>query len=328
MACKTLAHICSRFSDMHSALSSTNFHFPEQTGFYSGKVRDVYFFGQKMAMVATDRISAFDVILPKPIPHKGAILNQMAAYFLEATKELVPNWFESMPDPNVAFGKVCIPIPIEMVVRGYLVGHAWRQYQLGKRMLCGEPMPDGLSEFSKFPKPIITPSTKAQEGHDEDISKGELLDKQIVLPGVYAKMEEYSFLLFAKGQEMAAERGLILADTKYEFGLLDGKVVLMDEVHTPDSSRYFYSEGFEDLVSSGGVPEQLSKEFVRTWLMENGFMGKEGQQIPEMTDEFINRVTNKYLSLFERMTGKTLELKNEPDIANRIEKNIFGILNR
>lgn len=279
-------------------------------------------------MVATDRISAFDVILPRPIPHKGAILNQMAAYFLEATKDLVPNWLEFTPDPNVAFGKVCTPIPIEMVVRGYLVGHAWREYKSGKRILCGEPMPDLLSEFSKFSQPIITPSTKAQEGHDEDISKSELLEKQIVSPEVYAKMEQYSLILFAKGQEMAAERGLILADTKYEFGLLNGEVVLMDEVHTPDSSRYFNSTDFDNLVATGGTPEQLSKEFVRAWLIENGFMGQEGQQIPVMTDEFVNRVTNKYLSLFERLTGKTLELKNEPDIANRIEKNIFGILNR
>ena len=315
-------------SIMSATISSTTFHFPGQTGFYSGKVRDVYFFGSKMAMVATDRISAFDVILPRAIPQKGAILNQMAAHFLEATKDIVPNWLEASPDPNVAFGKVCDPIPIEMVVRGYLVGHAWREYKLGKRILCGEPMPDGLAEFSKFPEPIITPSTKAQKGHDEDISRTEILAQQFVTPEIYSKMEEYSLLLFDKGQEMAMDRGLILADTKYEFGLLNGEVVLMDEVHTPDSSRYYNWEGFDSKVAEGKSPEPLSKEFVRGWLMENGFMGKPGQQIPEMTDEFVKQVTDKYLYLFQRITGKTMELKFDPDIANRIEKNIFGILNR
>ncbi len=310
------------------AIASTAFQFPGQTGFYKGKVRDVYFFGDKMAMVASDRISAFDVILPKPIPQKGAILNQLAAYFLNATKDLVPNWLESVPDPNVSFGKVCKPIPVEMVIRGYLVGHSWREYSAGKREICGVKLPEGLKEFDAFETPIITPTTKASEGHDEDISKQDILKNQLVSPENYEIMKKYTFLLFSKGQEMAKERGLILADTKYEFGLIDGQVTLMDEIHTPDSSRYYYLELFKENIQKGLVPKQLSKEFVRTWLMNNNFMGKAGQVIPDMPESFISQITERYLQLFETLTGHLPILNLETDIANRIEKNIFGILNR
>ncbi len=311
-----------------NTLASTNFIFPGQTGFYRGKVRDVYFFGDRMVMVATDRISAFDVILPRAIPQKGAILNQLAAYFLRHTQNLVPNWLESTPDPNVSFGKVCTPFPVEMVIRGYLTGHAWRVYQSGERTLCGVRMPDGMKEFEAFPEPILTPSTKASEGHDEDISREEILSQGLVPEEHYLKMESYTRALFRKGQEMANARGLILADTKYEFGLRDGTVVLMDEIHTPDSSRYYYSEGFDEIASAGKQPRQLSKEFVRNWLIENGFMGKEGQTVPEMSDEFVNQITDRYLQLFETMTGFLPQLNLDSDIAGRIEKNIFGILNR
>ncbi|HRH35496.1 MAG TPA: phosphoribosylaminoimidazolesuccinocarboxamide synthase [Catalimonadaceae bacterium] len=311
-----------------NSLSSTNFQFPGQTGFYRGKVRDVYFFGNKMAMVATDRISAFDVILPKPIPNKGAILNQLAVHFLNATNHLVPNWLEDSPDPMVSFGKVCQPIPIEMVIRGYLVGHSARMYAKGERILCGEALPEGLKEYAKFPEPIITPSTKASEGHDEDISKIEILNQGLVAREVYETMEKYTRILFQKGQEMAQERGLILADTKYEFGLYQGEVVLMDEIHTPDSSRYYNLENFEEIVNSGNKPEALSKEFVREWLMKNGFMGKEGQVIPEMDEMLVNQISNRYIHLFKRLTGADPQINSEIDIASRIEKNIFGILNR
>lgn len=279
-------------------------------------------------MVATDRISAFDVILPKPIPHKGAVLNQLAAFFLNATRHLVPNWLESVPDPNVSFGKVCQPIPVEMVIRGYLVGHASREYELGKRQLCGVILPNGLKAFDAFPEPIITPSTKATEGHDEDISREEILAKGLVSEANYLEMEQYTRILFKAGQKMAKQRGLILADSKYEFGLFEGKVILMDEIHTPDSSRYFYSKDYELLVNKGKKPEQLSKEFVREWLMENGFMGKSGQSIPDMTESIVNQISNRYISLFKILTGINPEIISENDIASRIEKNIFGILNR
>lgn len=310
------------------AISQTQFQFPGQTGFYRGKVRDVYFFGSKMAMVATDRISAFDVILPKPIPGKGAVLNQLAAYFLKNTKDIVPNWLEETPDPNVSFGKVCQPIAIEMVVRGYLVGHALREYSLGKRKLCGVTLPHGLRAFDPFPNPIITPSTKAAEGHDEDISKEEILAKGLVSKIHYEEMERYSLALFARGQVMAEKQGLILADSKYEFGLFEGKVMLMDEIHTPDSSRYFYAKDYLTKVESGEKPEQLSKEFVREWLMENEFMGKDGQKIPEMTESIVNQISNRYLHLYKILTGNLPTIISENDIASRIEKNIFGILNR
>jgi phosphoribosylaminoimidazole-succinocarboxamide synthase len=311
-----------------NSLSSTDFVFPGQTGFYRGKVRDVYFFGDRMAMVATDRISAFDVILPRAIPQKGAILNQLAAYFLRHTQSIVPNWIEATPDPNVSFGKVCQPVPVEMVIRGYLTGHAWRLYKQGLRLISGVEMPEGMKEYDVFPEPIITPTTKASEGHDQDISREEILGSGLVSQAVYEQMELFTRKLFRKGQEMATERGLILADTKYEFGLLNGRVCLMDEIHTPDSSRYYYEEGFLEITGKGQQPRQLSKEFVRNWLVENSFMGQEGQTIPDMADEFVNQITDRYLQLFETMTGFLPQLNLEVDIAGRVEKNIFGILNR
>ena len=281
-----------------------------------------------MAMVATDRISAFDVVLPRAIPQKGAILNQLAAYFLRHTQNIVPNWIESTPDPNVSFGKVCQAVPVEMVIRGYLTGHAWRLYKQGLRMISGVEMPEGMKEYDAFPEPIITPTTKASEGHDEDISKEAILSSGLVSSELYEQMEVYTRKLFRKGQEMAKERGLILADTKYEFGLIAGQVCLMDEIHTPDSSRYYYEEGFLEITGKGEQPRQLSKEFVRNWLIENGFMGKEGQVVPVMTDDFVNQITDRYLQLFETMTGFLPQLNLDVDIAGRIEKNIFGILNR
>jgi phosphoribosylaminoimidazole-succinocarboxamide synthase len=283
-------------------------------------VRDVYFFKDRMAMVATDRISAFDVVLPRAIPQKGAILNQLAAYFLRHTQNIVPNWIESTPDPNVSFGKVCQPVPVEMVIRGYLTGHAWRLYKLGHRLISGVEMPESMKEYDSFPEPIITPTTKASEGHDKDISREEILDSGLVPKEVYEQMELFTRKLFRKGQEMAKERGLILA--------INGQVCLMDEIHTPDSSRYYYEKGFLEIIEKGEQPRQLSKEFVRNWLIDSGFMGKEGQAIPEMTDDFVNQITDRYLQLFETMTGFLPQLNLDVDIAGRIEKNIFGILNR
>lgn len=281
-----------------------------------------------MAMVATDRISAFDVILPKPIPGKGAVLNQLASFFLKNAADIVPNWLEETPDPNVSFGKVCQPVAIEMVIRGYLVGHAWREYSLGKRTLCGVALPEGLRAFDPLPNPIITPSTKASQGHDEDISKEEILAKGLISKLQFEEMEDFTYALFARGQEMAEKQGLILADSKYEFGFFDGKLMLMDEIHTPDSSRYYYAKNYFSKIESGEKPEQLSKEFVREWLMENGFMGKDGQQIPEMTESIVNQISNRYIHLFKILTGRLPTIISENDIASRIEKNIFGILNR
>lgn len=278
-------------------------------------------------MVASDRISAFDVVLPRAIPHKGAILNQLAAYFLQATREEIPNWLEEMPDPNVSVGRVCQPVPVEMVVRGHLTGHAWRIYQTGERQICGVTMPDGMREFDAFPSPILTPTTKASEGHDTDISREEILDRGLAGPACYQTMERYALTLFARGREMAAARGLILADSKYEFGLLSGQVCLMDEIHTPDSSRYYYSEGFEEARRQGIPPRQLSKEFVRNWLLEKGFSGKEGQTPPEMSDAFVQEVSQRYRELFRLLTGREPVLILEPGIAGRIEKSIFGVLN-
>lgn len=308
-------------------VAQTHFRFAGQTGFYKGKVRDVYYFGDRMAIVATDRISAFDVVLPKAIPHKGAVLNQMAAHFLQHCRDIVPNWFESMPDPNASYGKVCQPVAIEMVVRQYLIGHAWREYQAGKRNLCGIALPEGMSEFQAFPQPIITPTTKASAGHDLDISKEEILRQNLVRPDIYEQMEYYSLALFRRGQEMALRQGLILADTKYEFGMYDGKLMLMDEIHTPDSSRYFHAEGFQQKVNSGQSPESLSKEFVRIWLMEHGFMGKEGQEVPFMPEEFVHEISQRYIALFHTVVGKAPELNIEADIAGRIERNIFEFRN-
>ncbi|MEQ9231407.1 MAG: phosphoribosylaminoimidazolesuccinocarboxamide synthase, partial [Cyclobacteriaceae bacterium] len=271
---------------------------------YTGKVREVYDFGDKLAMVATDRISAFDVVLPRPIPHKGQVLNQIAEIFLKATSDIVPNWLESAPHPNVSIGKRCNPFPVEMVVRGYLTGHAWREYKSGKRMICGVAMPEGLNEHDPFPHPIITPTTKAHEGHDEDISREEILAQGLVSENDYLHLEKYTLALFQRGTEMAAQQGLILVDTKYEFGKYENQIFLIDEVHTPDSSRYFYGDTYADLQKKGLPQKQLSKEFVREWLISEGFQGKDGQQIPTMTDEKIASITDRYIELFENITGQ------------------------
>lgn len=310
-----------------TAIGSTNFNFPNQEKVYNGKVRDVYFVGDKLVMVASDRISAFDHILPRPIPYKGQVLNQVASHFLNATRDIVPNWLEATPDPNVAVGKKCEPIMLEMVVRGYMAGHAWREYKAGKRELCGEIMLDGLKQNDRFPRPLITPATKAEEGHDEDISKAEILEQGIVTPAQWEQLEDYALQLFWRGTEMAAEQGLILVDTKYEFGLIDGEIVLMDEIHTPDSSRYFYAEGYEERQEKGEPQKQLSKEFVREWLMDHGFQGKEGQIMPEMPDEFVTLVSERYIELYEIITGKTFERTASEDPLQRIDKNVKAYLN-
>lgn len=306
------------------AIKETQFKFKGQTGFYSGKVRDVYFFGDKMAMVATDRISAFDVILPKAIPDKGRVLNQIAADNLEATKDLVPNWVLSTPDPNVTIGFKCETFPVEMVIRGYLAGHAWREYRAGKRILCGVPMPEGLKENDPLPTPIITPTTKAKVGHDEDISREEIIKKGLVIENEYEKLEAYTRALYARGTALAEKRGLILVDTKYEFGKHNGTIHLIDEIHTPDSSRYFYKEGYEKRQSEGQPQKQLSKEFVRQWLIENGFQGKEGQQIPEMTDAIVTSISDRYKELYQQMTGKMLEAIDYDSLLERIEQRIVN----
>lgn len=307
-----------------NAIKETHFNFPNQTNFYRGKVRDVYFFGDKMAMVASDRISAFDVVLPKAIPHKGQILNQIAAKNLVATKDIVPNWVLSSPDPNVTVGLVCETFPVEMVIRGYLAGHAWREYRDGKRVLCGVPLPEGLNENDRLPSPIITPTTKAMEGHDEDISREEILSQGLVAEKDYVELEKYTQALFARGTELAAKQGLILVDTKYEFGQKDGKIHLIDEIHTPDSSRYFYADGYEDRQSKNEKQKQLSKEFVRQWLIENGFQGKEGQRIPEMTDEVLEMISSRYIELYEKFTGEKFVKNNLENILERIEQNILN----
>ena len=309
------------------AIKETNFKFSGQTGFYKGKVRDVYYFGDRMAMVASDRISAFDVILPRAIPDKGRVLNQIAAFNLNATKHLVPNWVMSTPDPNVTIGFKCEPFAVEMVVRGYLAGHAWREYKAGKRSVCGVALPEGLTENDKLPQPIITPTTKAHVGHDEDISREEILSRGIVSESDYKTLEEYTFKLFQKGTELAAERGLILVDTKYEFGKHQGKIYLIDEVHTPDSSRYFYAEGYEARQKAGEPQKQLSKEFVRQWLIENGFQGKDGQQIPEMTDEIVNSISARYKELYQQVRGEALAPVDYASINQRIEQSILNSIN-
>jgi phosphoribosylaminoimidazole-succinocarboxamide synthase len=311
---------------MRPALKETNFKFPGQRGLYRGKVRDVYQFDDKLLMVASDRISAFDVVLPEPIPYKGQILNQIAAEYLNATKHIVPNWLESTPDPNVSYGKKCDPFQVEMVIRGYLAGHAWREYRDGKRTLCGVPMPDGLKENDKLPEPIITPTTKAHEGHDEDISREEILRQGLVSEQDYIKLEQYTRALFDFGTKEAAKRGLILVDTKYEFGKADGEIYLIDEVHTPDSSRYFYLEGYQERQNKGEKQKQLSKEFVRQWLIENGFQGKEGQKVPEMTEEVINNISDRYIELYEGVTGKKFNVVASDSILARVEENIKKIL--
>jgi phosphoribosylaminoimidazole-succinocarboxamide synthase len=309
-----------------AAIKETNFKFPGQTGFYRGKVRDVYYFGDRMVMVATDRISAFDVVLPRAIDDKGRVLNQIAAMNLEATKSLVPNWVEAVPDPNVTVGFRCDTFPVEMVVRGYLAGHAGREYRAGKRTLCGVTLPEGLRENDKLPQPIITPTTKAHVGHDEDISREEILRRKLVSEEDYATLERYALALFQKGTELAAARGLILVDTKYEFGKHKGTIYLIDEVHTPDSSRYFYRDGYESRQAKGETQKQLSKEFVRQWLIENNFQGKEGQRVPEMTDAVVASISERYRELYEQVTGKKLEPLADQNILERIERNIVNYL--
>lgn len=312
---------------MAKTLVRTDFNFEGQTNVYHGKVRDVYSIGNDiLVMVATDRISAFDVILPKGIPSKGQVLNQIAASFLDATADIVPNWKLATPDPMVTVGKKCEGFAVEMIIRGYLTGSAWRAYKEGCREICGVKLPDGMRENERFPEPIITPTTKAAEGHDEDISREEIIARGIVSKKDYEQVEKYTHALFARGTEIAASKGLILVDTKYEFGKADGKVILMDEIHTPDSSRYFYADGYQEKFEKGEPQKQLSKEFVRQWLIENGFMGKEGQQVPEMTDEYCETVSQRYIELYEDITGKKFVPCADEDLAARIEKNVSEYL--
>lgn len=311
-----------------ATLTKTDFHFPGQTNVYHGKVRDVYSVADDLlVMVATDRISAFDVILPKGIPYKGQVLNQIATYFLEATADLVPNWRLATPDSMVTVGYRCEGFPVEMIIRGYLTGSAWREYAAGKRELCGVKLPDGMRENERFPEPIITPTTKAAEGHDENISREEIIAQGLVSEEDYAVMEQYTRQLFARGTEMAAEKGLILVDTKYEFGKRDGRVILIDEIHTPDSSRYFYADGFEERFEKGEAQRQLSKEFVRQWLIDNGFMGKEGQSVPEMTDAFCQEVSERYIELYELITGQKFVKAPKEHLESRIADNVLSCLN-
>ena len=313
-----------------STLLQTHYHFPGQTDLYHGKVREVYSLEDgRLIMIATDRISAFDVVLPRGIPFKGQVLNQIASHFLDATSDIVPNWKLATPDPVVTVGKKADPFKVEMVIRGYLSGHAWRTYRSGERTLCGVTMPDGMKENDRFPEPIITPTTKADQGlHDEDISREDILSKGIVSEEDYVQLEDYTRKLFQRGQEMASKQGLILVDTKYEFGKdAEGKIILIDEIHTPDSSRYFYKDGYQDRQDRNEPQKQLSKEFVRQWLIENGFQGKEGQQVPEMTDTFVSSVSERYIELFEHITGKEFQRADLGSLENRIEKNILQYLN-
>lgn len=310
-----------------NAIKETNFNFENQTAFYRGKVRDVYTIANEyLVMVASDRISAFDVVLPKPIPYKGQVLNQIASKFLEATADIIPNWVVAVPDPSVTIGHTCEPFKVEMVIRGYLSGHAWRTYRDGGRLLCGEVLADGLKENDKLPEPIITPTTKASVGHDEDISRKEILAQGIVSEEDYVELERYTKQLFQRGTEIAKERGLILVDTKYEFGKKDGKIYLIDEIHTPDSSRYFYADGYAERQDNNEEQKQLSKEFVRQWLIENGFQGKEGQQIPEMTDEIVQSISERYIELYEHITGEKFLYPTDEDVQIRLQNNITNAL--
>ena len=312
---------------METTLVKTDYNFPGQTGVYHGKVRDVYSIGDDLlVMIATDRISAFDVILPKGIPFKGQVLNQIAEYFLDSTSDIVPNWKEAVPDPMVTAGKRAEGFKVEMIVRGYLAGSAWRDYEKGCRELCGVKLPEGMKENQKFPEPILTPTTKEDEGHDMNISRDEIIARGIVSKEDYEQIEKYALALFKRGSEMAAEKGLILVDTKYEFGKYDGKVILIDEIHTPDSSRYFYADGYEERLEKGEPQRQLSKEFVRQWLIENGFMGKEGQTVPEMTPEFCESVSKRYIELYEHITGKKFVKAEDTDLEERIGKNVESYL--
>lgn len=312
---------------MAQTLVKTDYSFPGQTGVYHGKVRDVYTIGDDLlVMIASDRISAFDVILPKGIPFKGQVLNQIAEYFLDSTADIVPNWKEAVPDPMVTAGKKAEGFRVEMIIRGYLAGSAWRDYKAGCRELCGVKLPEGMRENEKFPEPIVTPTTKAEEGHDMNISKEEIIAQGIVSAADYEKMENYTRALFERGSQMAAEKGLILVDTKYEFGKVGDQVILIDEIHTPDSSRYYYADGYQERFEKGEPQRQLSKEFVRQWLIENGFMGKEGEQVPEMTDEFCESVSKRYIELYEHITGKKFIPVSDSDLKERIEKNVDAFL--
>lgn len=312
-----------------NTIAATNFKFPGQTAFYKGKVRDVYTINNNLlVMVVSDRISAFDVVLPRAIPFKGQVLNQLAAYFMQATSDLVPNWIIDVPDPNVTIGKMCKPFRVEMVIRGYLAGHAWRTYRSGERMLCGVRMPDGLKENDQFPEPIITPTTKSDHGHDQDISREEIIKQGIVDEADYLVLEDYTRKLFKRGQEMAQKRGLLLVDTKYEFGKDGDTIRLIDEIHTPDSSRYFYAEGYEDRQQKGEAQRQLSKEFLRQWLIENNFQGLEGQTVPEMTDAIVSSVSERYIELYENIRGEKFIKSDTSDIMNRVENNVLESLGK
>jgi phosphoribosylaminoimidazole-succinocarboxamide synthase len=310
-----------------NTLPSTSFQFPGQTGFYSGKVRDVYTINNNiLVMVVSDRVSAFDVILPRPIPYKGQVLNQLAAYFLDSTKDIVPNWVIAVPDPNVTIGRMCEPFKVEMVIRGYLAGHAWRTYRSGLRELCGVKLPEGLRENDQLPEPIITPTTKSHHGHDQDISREEIIAQGIVSEEDYIQLERYTRELFQRGSEMAAQRGLILVDTKYEFGKSDGQIMVIDEIHTPDSSRYFYADGYGERQRKGEPQKQLSKEFLRQWLIENQFQGLEGQTVPEMSDEIVKMVSDRYIELYENIRGAKFVKVESSDTKSRVEKNVLEAL--
>jgi phosphoribosylaminoimidazole-succinocarboxamide synthase len=312
---------------MSNAIIKTDFQFPKQKNVYKGKVRDVYNIDDKyLVMVATDRISAFDVVLPKGIPYKGQVLNQIAAKFLDATADICPNWKMVTPDPMVTVGHYCDPFPVEMIIRGYLTGSSWRTYKKGAREICGVPIPDGMREHERFPEPIVTPTTKAHEGHDEDISKEEIIKQGLVSPEDYELLEKYTIELFNRGTEIAAEKGLILVDTKYEFGKVGDQIYLIDEIHTPDSSRYFYKDGYEQRFAAGENQKQLSKEFVREWLMSHGFQGQEGQEVPFMSDEYVNSVSERYIELFESITGERFQKSDPTDALKRVEDNINHFL--
>lgn len=314
---------------MTNAVTKTQFKFKGQKSLYEGKVRDVYNIDDELlVMVVTDRISAFDVVLPEGIPYKGQVLNQIAAKFLDATADIVPNWKIAVPDPMVTVGKYCDPYPVEMIIRGYLTGSSWRTYKKGAREICGVPIPDGMKEHQRFPEPIVTPTTKATEGHDEDISKEEIIKQGLVSAEDYALLEKYTIELFQRGTEIARQMGLILVDTKYEFGKRDGRIYLIDEIHTPDSSRYFYLDGYQERQDKGEPQKQLSKEFVREWLMANGFQGQAGQKVPEMTEEFVNSVSDRYIELYENITGEKFKKADISDVMNRIETNISSFLDQ
>jgi phosphoribosylaminoimidazole-succinocarboxamide synthase len=329
----TVSYLTSQYSILTSktmnAIKETHYHLPNQTGYYKGKVRDVYTINnQFLAMVVTDRISAFDVVLPEPIPYKGQVLNQIAANFLKATADIVPNWVITVPDPNVTIGRICDPFKVEMVIRGYLAGHAAREYKLGKRLVCGVALPNGLQENDQLPEPIITPTTKASVGHDEDISREDILARGVVTQADYLQLEAYTRALYQRGTEMAAAQGLILVDTKYEFGKVDGTIYLIDEIHTPDSSRYFYKDGYEERQQKGEPQKQLSKEFVRQWLIENGFQGKEGQIVPLMSPEKVNSISERYIELYEQIIGEKFVKPTGGNVLQRVEQNMNTALGK